>query len=160
MGRQPDALRLTAAERHGGALQRQIIEPDIAQKAEPRLDLLDNLPRDQLFAFGKNGFIPAIQRGHPGQRLRYRESANIKDIFFADGHGQCFRLQAFTLALQTRLSDHIALCFGAGIFRFGFPVKALHTRYDAFPAFDVLPHLTETSAIFVPFEIFSVKQQI
>ena len=48
--RQPDALRLAAGERVGRALQRQVVEPDIDQEAEPLPNLLEDLPRDQELA--------------------------------------------------------------------------------------------------------------
>ena len=37
---QPDALGLAAGKRAGGAAQRQVVEADVDQEAEPRADLL------------------------------------------------------------------------------------------------------------------------
>ena len=45
---QPDALRLAAAQRAALAVEREITEADIFQKAEPRADFLDDFVRDFL----------------------------------------------------------------------------------------------------------------
>ena len=47
---QPNALRLTAGQRGRRPRQRQVVEPDVEQEAEPRLDLLEHLAGDRLFA--------------------------------------------------------------------------------------------------------------
>ena len=39
---QPDALRLAAGQRAGRPVQRQVVEADVEQEAQPRLDLLDD----------------------------------------------------------------------------------------------------------------------
>ena len=44
--RQPDALRLAAGERRRGAVERQVVQPDIHQEAQPRLDLFEDLASD------------------------------------------------------------------------------------------------------------------
>ena len=44
--RQPDALRLAARQRRRRAVERQVLEPDVEQEAEPRVDLLEDLVGD------------------------------------------------------------------------------------------------------------------
>ena len=51
--RQADALRLAAGERVGGAVDRQVVEADIDEEAEPRLDLFEDLTRDDALAVGQ-----------------------------------------------------------------------------------------------------------
>src|SRR5436190_14017638 len=63
--RQPDALRFTAAQRPALPIERQVVEADVAEKAEPRTNLLDDIPRDLLLKLGqgqgsKNSSAPAI----------------------------------------------------------------------------------------------------
>src|SRR5690606_20034141 len=53
LSRQPDALCLTAAERTREARERQIVQPDVVQEANPCLNLVENLVRDLLFTFGQ-----------------------------------------------------------------------------------------------------------
>ena len=43
---EPDALRLAAGERLGAAIERQVVEADVAQEAQPLADFLDDLRRD------------------------------------------------------------------------------------------------------------------
>ena len=39
-------------------------------------------------------------------------------------------------------------------------VKALHPRYDTFPAFGMLADLAETGAVLCPLEIIAVKNEV
>src|SRR5688572_33302499 len=48
LAREADALRLAARERLGAAVERQVVEADVYQEAEPVGDLLDDLGRDLL----------------------------------------------------------------------------------------------------------------
>ena len=50
---EPDALALAAGQRAGGAGQRQIIEPDIDQKFQPRADLLEDAAGDFVLLGGE-----------------------------------------------------------------------------------------------------------
>ena len=45
---EPNALRLTAGQRGRRPRQRQVVQPDVEQEPEPRLDLLEHLARDRL----------------------------------------------------------------------------------------------------------------
>ncbi len=48
---QADALRFAARERRGGAAERQIVEPDVEQKAEPAANLFKHFGGDRLACF-------------------------------------------------------------------------------------------------------------
>ena len=50
LGRQPNALRLTAGQRARRPGQRQVVQPDVEQEAEPGLHLLEHLTGDGLLA--------------------------------------------------------------------------------------------------------------
>ena len=47
LGREPDALGFAAGKGVGRSFQRQVVESDIDQEAEPLADFLQDLPRDQ-----------------------------------------------------------------------------------------------------------------
>ena len=49
---QADALGLAAGERVGTALQRQVVEPDIDQELQTRMDFMNDLDRDLALAAG------------------------------------------------------------------------------------------------------------
>ena len=68
LGRQSDALRLAAGERSRGAVQGQVVEPNIHQEVQPRADLLEHLPRDVVLALGQ-----ALGRAP------YQSSASVTD---------------------------------------------------------------------------------
>src|SRR6266699_2590422 len=53
LGGQPDALAFPTRQRPRRPVQRQIIEADVAQEAEPLADLLQHAARDQRFALGE-----------------------------------------------------------------------------------------------------------
>ena len=44
--REPDALRLAARQRRGGAVEREVVEADVEQERQARLDLLEHLAGD------------------------------------------------------------------------------------------------------------------
>ena len=53
LGRQPDALGLAAGERLARPIERQVVQPDVEQEAEPGRDLLEDLAGDRLLALGQ-----------------------------------------------------------------------------------------------------------
>ena len=81
LGGQPDALRLTAGERARGTLQRQVLQPDVEQEAQPRLDLLEHLPGDRMLARAQRERVQEVravgdrQCTHLGDRLGARSPA-------------------------------------------------------------------------------------
>jgi hypothetical protein len=52
-GRQIDALRFAAGQRRRQPVERQVIEPHVAQELEPLLDFLEDLVADGRFLFGQ-----------------------------------------------------------------------------------------------------------
>ena len=50
LGREPDALRLTAGQRTAGPVEREVVETDVEQEVQPLLDLLQDPLRDLLLA--------------------------------------------------------------------------------------------------------------
>ena len=50
LGGQPDPLRLAAGQRRRGPVQREVVEADVEQEAQPRVDLLEHPLGDLLVA--------------------------------------------------------------------------------------------------------------
>ncbi len=67
LGGQPDALRLAAGQRARRPGQRQVLQPDVEQKAQPRLDLLEHLARDRLLAGAQRERVEEVRAVGDGQ---------------------------------------------------------------------------------------------
>src|SRR5262245_27217517 len=110
---QADALGFTAAQRAALAIERQVTEADIAQKAQARANFFDQFPRDLLFKLAEfecreeflgavNGQRADIHDGKSGQfgfaSLSLSGGWNI-----AQADGQDFGLEALPLAGVAKL---------------------------------------------------------
>ena len=73
LGRQPNPLRLAAAERLGRAIEREVAEPDIVEEAELRVELLEHLVRDRPVVLAE------MDRSPERQRLLDRHRADLRD---------------------------------------------------------------------------------
>ena len=69
LGGQPDALRLAAGQRARRALEGEVVEPDVEQEAEPRVDLLEH-PLGDLRARGRSARRRAGTRRTRGSAAR------------------------------------------------------------------------------------------
>ena len=82
--RQADALRLAAGERVRRAVEREVVQADVDEEAEPRLDLLENLPRDDLVALAqrarrRSDHADRSAAGSARSSSRPRRSARLSD---------------------------------------------------------------------------------
>src|SRR5262249_23705797 len=78
LGREPDALPLAAGERRRAAIERQVVEPDVEEEAEPRDQLLQDRARDlRLLA-------QEPEPAEEGRRLAHREAAHVDDALPRD----------------------------------------------------------------------------
>ena len=114
LGRQADALRLAAGQRRRGAIQRQILQADIDEEAEPGADLLQDPARDRLLP------LRQVQRFQPADRALDGERGHLGDVQTADAHCKTFRLQPLAAARLTRRRGHVLLqllldALGAGL---------------------------------------------
>ena len=75
--RKSDPLCLAAGQRRGGPGQRQIIQPDVRKKADPRADLLQNLLPDHRLCPGEREILEKFLQ------LRDRQRRHFIDIFAA-----------------------------------------------------------------------------
>ena len=85
--RQPDALRLAAGQRRGRARQREVVEADVEQEAEPRLDLLEHLGGDRPLALTELEAVEELARLPDGQ------AADLGDRVAADAHREHLGLE-------------------------------------------------------------------
>ncbi len=108
LGGEPDPLRLAAGQRPRGAVQGQVVEPDVDEESEPRPDLLEHLDRDLVLAR-----VEALREAVvPRERIGHRAARRLDDVPTRDRHGQRLRLQAHAVAGRTRLVRHVALVLG------------------------------------------------
>ncbi len=91
LGREPDALRLTARERRRGPGQREVVEPDVEQEAETRLDLLEHLDGDLALALAERQPVEEVARLADGQL------ADLRDGPSPDQHREHLGLEAGAL---------------------------------------------------------------
>ena len=102
---EPDALALAARQRAGGARQRQIVEPDVAQEAQPVVDLLQDALGD-LVALGVELRRQVLR---PVDRRLDRQQAHLADVLAVDLHRQRLGLEAEAVAGLAGRRAHVAL---------------------------------------------------
>ena len=112
---QADALRLATGERAGRARQREVVEADVEQEAEPGVDLLRDPLGDHPVALGE------LERREELGRLADRHVAHLGDVEVVDRDGERRRLQSGAAARRARHLAHVALVLLA-------PPVALRTR--------------------------------
>ena len=102
---QPDALRFAAAQRPAFAIQREVAEPDLHEKTQPRCDLPAHLAGDEPL------LLIESQRLHETQRVGDREAAELVDVerrqITLDRDGQNLRFQPRARARRTRPAAHV-----------------------------------------------------
>ena len=123
LGCQSDALCLAAGQRSRTARKGQIVKTDIDEKAETRADFLENFRGDLRFCFGQ------MQTVDKGKRFGDGLTAELVDVFSADGDCKHGGIQTLALAFRTRrVVDKLIVIIGF------FPVHALRDLGDdAFP---------------------------
>ena len=128
--REPDALGLAPGEGAGRAGEREVVEPDVEQEAEPRLDLLEDRPGDHLLAGPED---------EPLQELRavgHRERADLGDRGVAprlvpQRHGEDLGLEPRAGADRAGHLAHVALVALAGAVGLRLVEPALQERHHA-----------------------------
>ena len=122
---EPDALCLATRERAGRSRQRQVVEPDVEQEAQPRVDLLGHPLGDQSVTLGE------LERGEELGRLADRHLTDLGDVLVADRDRQGVGLQACATAGATRDLAHVTLVLLARPVTLGTLVTTLDPGDDA-----------------------------
>ena len=78
--REVDPLRFAARERGRQAIQREVVEPDVAQKRQPAANLLEHLVRDRRF------LVRHLEAAEEGVRLADRQRRHPIDRAAGDAH--------------------------------------------------------------------------
>ena len=97
-----DALRLAAGERRARAGKRQIFKPHRAQKAQSRLDLLQNALTDKPLLRCQRG----LQLLHEVKRRNHGFFRIVRNAAAADRDGKRLAAQALPPAVRTRALAH------------------------------------------------------
>ena len=79
---QPDALRLAARQRGGGALQAQVIQPHGGEKLQPPADFIQHAAGDLRLA------VVEFPVAHRHQRARHRQRRELRDGEVLHAHRQ------------------------------------------------------------------------
>ena len=130
---QPDALRFATRERFGGAIEREVLETDIHEKAQALAHFLEDRAGDP-------GVEPRALLGTDrdalgeGERVGRRAFGECADVPAMQRDRERLRLEALAAAIRALGDHHVPLEVGAHGVGGGFGVAALHVREDTFPA--------------------------
>ena len=117
LGGQTDTLGLAARQRGRGPGQGQVIQPHIAQKAQPRVNLPQDGRGDHAVLFGKGEPVEK----HPGFADIHR--ADLGDVLLPHRHRQRFGLQPQPMAGRAGFLRHILLVGSLHSLALGLPVS-------------------------------------
>ena len=84
-----------------GAVEVEIVEPDIVEEAEPLVDLLEDRPRDLVLLSGQL----RVERREPCQRVGDRAAGCLADMLAGDLHRQRLGPQPRAVAGLARAAD-------------------------------------------------------
>src|SRR5258705_9165842 len=103
--READPLRLSARESHGRTFEREIVEADVDEEAQPVRHLFQDWLRDLRFE-PRPGNAPPPDFPKEVERLPHRERHDLADILAGHEDRQALRLETATTAGRARLLDH------------------------------------------------------
>ena len=141
LGGEPDPLRLTAGERVGRPLERQVADPDAVEEPQPLRDLAHDEPRDGALRVRQLQVLDPLE-GRARRQLRV-----LIDVEPADRDREALRPQPSATARRARLQRHQALDPLAGVVRVGVLVAPLEALQHAVEAHRVGPLAAEPVAV-------------
>jgi hypothetical protein len=124
-GRQVDALRFPARERGRQAVQRQVVEPHVAQEAQAPPDLVQHLLDDRGFLLGE------LERVEEALRLAHRERRHRSIVRCRPPHVARLAAQPGAAAVGARLVAAIAAEEHADVHLVLLPLEPLEEAADA-----------------------------
>src|SRR5437879_8141880 len=106
--READPLGLSTRERHRRAFEREVIEPDVDEKAQPVGHFLEDGPRDLWI---QSCAAVATQRylREEVERLAYGKRHDLADVLAGHHDGEALRLETPAAACGARLLHHVLL---------------------------------------------------
>src|SRR6185295_12851788 len=125
LGREADALALAAGQRDGTAIEGQVVEADVDQEGEPRLDFLDDRARN--FRLGRREIEPREE----GAGVADRQGGNLDDAPPTDTDEARLGTEAGPVARRTSAVGDQALELLAQPARACLALAALEEREDA-----------------------------
>ena len=135
--READALCLAAGKRPRRARERQVVEPDIQEELQPRVDLLEDLACDLRLALRQR----QLQEEIIG--LADRHARDFVDVLAADCDRECLRLEARAVTCLAGDLGHVVLVRLAHLVAVRLVVAAREQRHDALERHEVLLVLAE-----------------
>ena len=123
LGGQPDALRLAAGQGGGRPVEGQVVEADVDQERQPRLDLLEHPVGDGPLALAQ------LQGAEPLGRVADREAGDLGDRPAVQLDGEDLRLEPGAVADGTGHVAHVALVLVPRVVAVGVLVPALEERH-------------------------------
>ena len=148
---QADALGLAAGERRGGAVEREVVQADVEQEAEPAANLLEHLAGDRVCCDRRSRlrFQRAASAVEPGGQVADRHGADFDQRLAADAHGPGLRVEPLALAGRAAHDAHVLFELHPPRAGRGLLEAAQQLRDDAFPLAAVLP---DAAAALLPLE--------
>ena len=131
--REPDPLRFPARQRRCRAIESEVVEPHIHEKAQPVGDFFE----DRLGDFGvETGAAIAAQRNarEELERLAHGQRHDVADALAGHEDGQALRLEAPAPASRTGLLHHVLLELLADCVRRRLAIALFDVIEHAFPA--------------------------
>ena len=126
LGGEPDALRLAAGQRGGGAVEREVVQADVDEEAEPGVDLLQHPLADHRVAV-----VEVAARCSQLGGVADRQRGDLGDRAPVDRDGEDLGLEPGALAGRARHLAHEALVLLARVVALGLGVAALDPRHHA-----------------------------
>ena len=105
---QPDPLRLATGERARRAVQRQVLQPDVEQEPEPRLDLLEHPSGDHGLALVEHHAVEELRAVGDRHRRDLGDGA-VAVLAVGERDGQDLGLEPGAVAGGARHVAHVAL---------------------------------------------------
>src|SRR5207244_5186724 len=128
---QPDPLGLAPGQRRRGAVDGQVVEPDILQEPQALADLLQDLAGDLAFPRAERAAALALEQADPVDRFEHAEPRDIDDVLVPDLHRERLGLEARAAARRAGALTHVPLEVEPREVARRLLVRALHPAHDA-----------------------------
>ncbi len=136
---QADALGLAAGQGRRTAVERQVVQADVEQEADPAADFLQHLGGNLVLERRKALFQLALLRIEPLAQVADGHGTDFGKHLAADAHSPGLRVEPLALAAGTAADTHVLFHRHAPWPRRGLLEAAQQLRNDPLPGAAVLP---------------------